>query len=496
MFLSGDYLHPVYMGIEHYHKPPMTYWITSLAYHLLGVSPFSARFFLQLAFLLQLLLIYRITSLLYSDRKIAVSAVFIYASFMLVWISVRNLTTDAYLNTFLLLTTWSIVSYLYNERILFLYLAAIFIALAFLTKITAVFVFTGSLLLFILAKLRNKIKWSWHLLWAGLLAMLISGSWFYLLQLEGKPVLKYMLYDQSVIRYTSDTFQRSMPWYFYFAAGSLLSFPWFFITLTRIFNKIRMKPPSFTVALFILCFLLPLLFFSLSHSKLLLYILPAFWSLAIIGGKQLSEMQNETLRIWLRVQSIWIILIGASLLILPVADSQYRLSVAIIVILLAAMAGLIFIYLKRSITLREKLLFMPLVFTISLVLISTHFLSDNEENSSTGKIAAQWIIRKNMDNLPVFIYDKLAPSFAFHLDTEIILIGKKEKRELQFEESEDWKNHYYDLNDPLRKEELLKALQNPSLLIARSRRIAEIDPDLLEVYPEKHQTGLWTIFYK
>ncbi|MDI3521485.1 MAG: hypothetical protein PWR04_1473, partial [Anaerophaga sp.] len=28
MYQSGDYLHPRLLEIQHYHKPPVTYWIT------------------------------------------------------------------------------------------------------------------------------------------------------------------------------------------------------------------------------------------------------------------------------------------------------------------------------------------------------------------------------------------------------------------------------------------------------------------------------------
>lgn len=45
MIESGDYVHPTLMGIYHYHKPPMTYWITAVAYKLFGVTSWSARFF-------------------------------------------------------------------------------------------------------------------------------------------------------------------------------------------------------------------------------------------------------------------------------------------------------------------------------------------------------------------------------------------------------------------------------------------------------------------
>ena len=138
---------------------------------------------------------------------------------------------------------------------------------------------------------------------------------------------------------------------------------------------------------------------------------------------------------------------------------------------------------------------MPLLFTFSIVMASTHFLSRNEENSSTGKIAAEWIKDKGLDDRPVYIYDKLAPSFAFHLSKEIIMIAENEKRELQFEFTDQWKNYYYDISDETREDALLLALKKPAVLIARSNRISKIDPEILSLFSQDYKSGLWTVFY-
>lgn len=495
MFESGDYLHPRYLGIEHYHKPPMTYWITASAYHIFGVSPFASRFFLQCAFLLQIILVYLIARSLDSRPATARNAALIYSSFMMVWISVRNLTTDAYLNTFLLLSTWSLLSYLLRSKTKYLYFFAFFVALAFLTKITAVFVFMGSLVLFLFWEYWPKIKWSWHFLGAAVLTFVLSVSWFYLLQIEGKPVLKYMLYEQSVVRYASDTFRRSMPWYFYLVAGTLLTFPWFFLVITRLMKKNAGSQKNFLLKLFGLCLMLPITFFSISHSKLLLYVLPAFWTLAIISGKMLNNLPENQIRNWLRIESIWIILILSALLILPFIDSHYILSSGLLTILVIGSFLFIFIYLTKSLTSSSKLTLLPFGLSLCLVMMSTHFLASNEESSSTGKIAAQWIMDEGLNERPIYIYDKLAPSFAFHLKKEIILIGRSEKRELRFESTDYWKNYYYDLDISDRKNDLLQALGKKSLLIVRTKRLPQVDSDLTNYFSSQYESGLWTILY-
>ncbi|MBK8501748.1 MAG: glycosyltransferase family 39 protein [Saprospiraceae bacterium] len=495
MFQSGDYLHPVYFGIEHYHKPPMTYWITATAYHIFGVNPFAARFFLQIALLLQLLLIFKTTKLIYNNSQSARYASLIYASFMIVWISVRNLTTDAYLNTFLLLATWSLFSYLIKNKPYFIYLLAVFAGLAFLTKITAVLVFTGSLFLFLIWQYRDKIHFSWHMLGAGILALILSLSWFILLEVEGKHVLRYMLYDQSVVRYSSDTFNRSMPFYFYFIATALLSFPWFFLVVIQAFsrkgNGINFKHDRLLLAL---CFILPIVFFSLSHSKLLLYILPAFWALSILAGQMLEQLRDSQVIKWIHLQSSWIILVFMAILSVPLFDSRMLLSTGLYIYCGVALIVFIVLYFNRRICVKDKLVGLSLGLTLSIVLMTPHFLITNEENSSTGRIVANWIKEKAFENRSIFIYDKLAPSFAFHLNKEVALISKNEKENCNLKKPNLEKN-YYDLDVKSRGEDLLIALQSPSLLITRTNRKEQIPDSVLSQFTYQYVSGLWTVFY-
>ena len=51
MMRSGNFLHPSFLNIDHYHKPPMTYWITVASFKIFGTTPFAARILVQLAVL-------------------------------------------------------------------------------------------------------------------------------------------------------------------------------------------------------------------------------------------------------------------------------------------------------------------------------------------------------------------------------------------------------------------------------------------------------------
>lgn len=69
MFENNTLAHPTLLGIYHYHKPPFTYQITTIGYQLFGVNEFGARFFLQISFLIQIILVYLIAFRLFPIKK-------------------------------------------------------------------------------------------------------------------------------------------------------------------------------------------------------------------------------------------------------------------------------------------------------------------------------------------------------------------------------------------------------------------------------------------
>ena len=69
MVNSGDYFHPTLLGIKHYHKPLLTYYITSLGYKIFGITEYGARFFLGITLILRILLVYKIARTLLKDDK-------------------------------------------------------------------------------------------------------------------------------------------------------------------------------------------------------------------------------------------------------------------------------------------------------------------------------------------------------------------------------------------------------------------------------------------
>ena len=494
MYETGDYLHPVYLGIEHYHKPPLTYHITALSYHIFGPDTFGARFPLQVFLVLQLLFVWLIVREIYNDVYKATIGALIYASFFIVWIASRNLTTDAYLCTFLLGAIWAIIVYARRSKPVMLYAAAVLAGLAFLTKITASLVILGPVVLAVWWIYRDTWKWSWQMLPAGLIYLAVGMSWFVLLEQEGKPVLRYLLYDHSVVRYTTDTFGRNNPAYFYLLAAPVLGFPWIIMLFQSVIRHWRARDLRLETGLLLAVWCaFPIVFYSISHSKLILYILPAFAAVAVLTPHQLAVMKPKALRGWLVAQLIFYGLLIIAFLTYPLF-SDYVIDLVpqmILVVLLVAMLSVILLHGNLRLPMRMAL--MSAVFALFAAMIGTHILSANELKHSTAKPVAEWLQSAELDDRHVFILDRLAPSLSFHLQGPTAMIATSEKRELQFEDDDGWQSYYYNLERAEDTRRLQKRLQEPSVLVARRRQ--EVPAMLQDHFTRETEIGKWRVYY-
>ena len=188
MLLNKDFLHPRLLEIQHYHKPPLTYYLTALGYTLFGINEFGARFFLQLALIFQIFFVYKIANLLFNDVRLSLSASVIYFTFPIVLIATNNLTTDAYLTTFEIASIYFWLLYRNNRKAYGLYLSSLALGLGFLTKGPVVLLPFVVFLISHSIIYKQRFKVNFHLLWSGLIFIGISIPWFIII-IKETPVL-------------------------------------------------------------------------------------------------------------------------------------------------------------------------------------------------------------------------------------------------------------------------------------------------------------------
>lgn len=495
MLVSGDWIHPQLLNIHHYHKPPFTYWITGFGYLLFGVNPFGVRFFLAISGLVQMVLIFRIAQYFFQDKTKALAAALIYATLPLVIISIRGLTTDSYLQTFILLAIYGFIRWRTTQHMVWLYLIAIACGAGFLTK--------GPLILilpffFVIGfyKTLPQVSFSYHHLFSFLLFIATGFSWFIYLAVENQEFIRYFLFRHTYERMANaGVFSRSEPFWYYLLYAPLTALPWT-ILLINGFVRARWRNVHPTIQkMVVFLVLLPITFFSLSSSKLILYVMPAFAGIAIISAYFLFHLEKPS-----RIENYvlgYFTLICLSFFGISQVDKSIALPPVLLIPPVVTIIILVGIRIFKSLSSVDRILLSAFVFTVFLLTYGAWFMKFNELKINSTRPLAAWIKEHQLQDRNILVYNRLLPSLAFHLNDDIISLhdgNRYLKREVNFEKDEAWKRGLFDLTNPKEADRLLSLLQKNPVMIVKGK----VNPSsqwLLPYFSHQHKEGDWMIYY-
>lgn len=498
MYNSGDLLHPDLLDVHHYHKPPLTYIITTLGYQLFGSTPFGARFFLQLALLLQLLLVYKLTLLLFDNRKTALWAAVIYFGFPIVLISSRNLTTDAYLTTFVLASLVSWVVYRKQGRSRWLYVFMLALGLGFLTKGPVVFIVPLPFIILYnrIEKAKNNI--SYHHIFAWMLFLVIAATWFVYLVIEDRQFLDYFLGKQTVDRFSENAFDRTEPFWYFLAFGPLVGLPWFLILIYLIKLNWKHFSKRSIYSVFLITGIIVLMFFSISSSKRILYILPLYSLLAVLSAQLLAVSSERTRKKILLMVTAFLALIAIAFVVVSFIKIDFDIPVFLpvsgVLVLVIAFAVVRSVPVKNC----DKAILLTFLTGILLLLGSSLFFSRNELQVNASAPVTRFIIENQLNNREVLVYNTRKSSIAFGLNKSIVSLNNGDKslaRETQFETDDNWRKYLIDLRKAEEVNYLKSVLAKPTVLLVYKYPVDEKNQWLLSYYPNKKEMGKWTIYY-
>ncbi len=499
MYLSGDYIHPNLMEVHHYHKPPFTYQITALGYALFGINAFGARFFLQIALLIQLILVYYLALELFNKRETALWSALIYFSFPLVLISTRNLTTDAFLNTFALLSMYAWVKYRKSGNYSYLYLFTLSWALGFLTKGPVIFIVPLFFLIGYNRIEKAKNKFSIHHVLAWLIFFVIGFSWVIYLIAENPGFVDYFLGKQTVDRFADKSaFHRTEPFWYFWAFAPLVGLPWLLLLPFMIKNRQDLFKKRSIYRVLAVSLLIPLIFFSISSSKRILYILPLYSLFALLIAQLLDVETDKKTKIYTNFNLGWAVLLLGAFIIAPFVDTEIQISK-----LLAVFAGifLLFIFwLYRAPQFNLKLKAVYIAFTVSVFLVigSSKVMSDNELLINSNKPLTDFLIKENLNKRTILIYNTRKPSIEFGLNKPVVSLYDGDydlNRETQFETDNNWKKYLINLQNEQETSYLMELQKKPTVFLVYKNSLPDNRKFLIENYQNRKVMKKWTIYY-
>jgi 4-amino-4-deoxy-L-arabinose transferase-like glycosyltransferase len=362
MLATGDWLTPHLNGVLYFEKPPLQYWLSALSMKLFGVNGAAARLPLALASGLMIWAAWRLAKRL--GARDPLWAPFMAATGLLAFLVGQLLTLDALFSAFLVAGLAAFVEAVARRRVGepalgWTLTTFILLAGAMLTKGLAEMILTGGILLFSLvfawrdaglrrAVLRTALD---PLGWLLYLALVVP--WFWAVNQANPGHAQFFFIHEHFTRFLTHEHARqgSNIWLLdklYFvgilAVGLL---PWLSATLIglkRSLTFLKGRGPQsqdhlarWIVGTALLAFLWPLVFFSLSGSKLPPYILPALVPLAALACT--FEREGEE-RLALRRVGKELIVLGGIFLLVPVFFRQELGGLGWMLALGAGLAGL------------------------------------------------------------------------------------------------------------------------------------------------------------
>jgi len=291
-------------------KPMFFYWTIALSYKAFGVSEWAARFPSFVAALGCLMVVYFFARRHWGYWTALWSPLILFTNIEFFALA-RTVILDMSLTFLITLALCAFYDAAHAEQArrrqiacLVMYLA---LGAALLIKGLIGVVLPGMVIFFYLAFSRQwAILKKIYLLPGALVVALMALPWYLQVEARHAGYLRYFFWDEHIGRFTTTAFRRTAPWYYFFVVIVVGFLPWstFLPAVARKLWRERLDDRSLFLLLWAL---LPLIFFSVSKSKLPHYILPIFPALAILTGAVLVALSRKAeAKIQLAVSLAWL----------------------------------------------------------------------------------------------------------------------------------------------------------------------------------------------
>jgi 4-amino-4-deoxy-L-arabinose transferase-like glycosyltransferase len=301
MLAGGDWVIPHLNGLAYIEKPPLQYWATAAALSVFGHGEFAARFYTGCCALVTLGVVWLVAWTLWQTAA-AWRAAAVLSSMVLFVVLGQLLTLDMSLTFYM---TLSLAGFLLAQPaplqsgaergwMLVAWGAA---ALGVLTKGLVAAAIPAAVLLLYSAYSRDFSPWRRLHAAVGLpLFLAIAVPWHWIAAVRMPEFLQFFFVHEHLARYLTPSADREEAWWFFAAVFALGSIPWTLPALRVVAVGWRRRVPrgQFDPVLFLWIWVVFIcVFFSLSDSKLIPYILPAMPGLALLVAASPAQAQRR-----------------------------------------------------------------------------------------------------------------------------------------------------------------------------------------------------------
>ena len=504
MLARQDFMHPRLLGVNDFSYLPIPLWLTSLGMKLWGVNPFGARFFIQIAILIQAIFTCRIAMRLFGSSQVGLFAGLIYLSCPLVLACSRYLSADIFLTTFELGAIYYILLYHLEKVPAALYGLAVALAGGVLCGGGRSLVLPISVGAYVLMfGPRNYwIHWR-HGLAAGMLGLGLISVWFghashHLPEFWPDFWPNFWTAINPILWQETISSSPLHPRWQYTVGFILGSLPWWLVVLPHLSAAPLWQNPN--VWQVSLCWLgSPLLFYTLTGNTSLAGLLPLVAGFSILVSYLIHLLSNQ--QIWL--YSRWFGQIygclGLLALVIPlgyqILGQPVTTTWPMVVTALGTLAVVIGLYRAIQAELRVRLMAMVLVPSLMILLYSGYYTQANGPWKESTDIVSRIIYQRRLESLPILVYNETLPSLAFALNKDTITINAGAVRETYFKPPLDGGNRWIQLNSPSDNRYLRRLMTDPSVLIIPGDLPTRWNWVKIN-YPNMEWAGRWQVVYR
>jgi len=289
MLERGDFITPLLNYVKFFDKPPLHYWLSALSFTIFGQNEFAARFTGAAMGLLTVLLTYHVGRRLFGRREGLLAALILGTSTGFLVQARINITDMTLTCTLSAALAFFILAAREGEsrKGLYYHLFYLFAALAMLAKGLIGIVFPGAVIfLYLLFTRRWQLLKEMRLATGIPLFLLVCAPWFILVSMRNPEFAGFFFIREHFDRFTTTVHHHKKGFWFYVPVllGTML--PWSFFIPAAVAGVWRERhAPEGNARLYLLIWAAFIfLFFSISDSQLVTYILPVFPPLALLMG--------------------------------------------------------------------------------------------------------------------------------------------------------------------------------------------------------------------
>ncbi|MBE0621878.1 MAG: glycosyltransferase family 39 protein [Burkholderiales bacterium] len=302
MVASGDWTTPRLNDIKYFEKPALQYWATATAYTLFGEHQWTARLWSALTGFLGVLMVFFTGRRLFGAQAGWYAALVLASS--LLWVLIAHVNTlDMGVSFFLAAAVCAFLLAQHDttaarKRTGWMLTAWAAVALAVLSKGLIGLVLPGAaLVLYILVERDWKLIGRLRLATGIVLLLVLTLPWFVAVSRANPEFFHFFFIHEHFERFLTKQHGRYQPPYYFIPVLLAGMLPWT-VTLIDALARAWKRAPrqSFQVQRFLLLWsAVVFVFFSVSDSKLVSYILPIFPALALLIGVRLTQLSTRAL---------------------------------------------------------------------------------------------------------------------------------------------------------------------------------------------------------